>query len=46
MYVPMIGMNSATIPSKMASGAAKGTPFARSTMYIPVPLITASSKRE
>ena len=39
-------MNSATMPSKIASGAANGTLFNRSTMYMPVPLITASSSRE
>ncbi len=46
MYVPTMGMNSATNPSKIASGAANGTLNTRSVMYMPVPLITARSRRE
>ena len=42
MYVPMIGMNSATNPWKSASGAAPGTPRILRTMKKSTPLMIIS----
>jgi len=46
MYVPTIGMNAATDPSKKASAAAPGIPTILSTTKKKLPLTPASKSRE